>query len=126
MGFCEIRPQVDHFRPIRDCLIALASIEARSGSVVVGGNEPRIEMDRLPIVSESFLVLRAEAQATIGENTYDSGRIFYDFQETDGILYPTRMEFFFGEADLEGGTIEGVEFDVEYPPNHFVIPDSIQ
>ena len=76
--------------------------------------------------TESFLVLGAEGLATIGEDTYSSGRTFYDFQETDGVLYPTRMEFFFGDAEPEPGTIEGVEFDVQFPPDHFTIPDSIR
>lgn len=76
--------------------------------------------------TESFLVVGGEALATIGETTWVSGRTFSGFQETDGILYPTTMEFFFGDADPEPGTFEGVEFNVTFPPDYFVIPDSIQ
>jgi hypothetical protein len=35
------------------------------------------------------------------------------------------MTYFYGEPDPQAGTIDGVAFDVEFPPDYFVVPDSV-
>ena len=74
----------------------------------------------------SFLVVRAEGLATIGGTNYGSGREFFDFQEIDGILYPTRMTYFYGDGDPQPGTIGPIVFNVSFPANHFVVPAALR
>jgi hypothetical protein len=77
------------------------------------------------IDGETFTVLRAEATATIGEMTYTSGRIYSDHQVVDGVLFPTRMQFFYGDGEPQEATIDVVEFGVTFPEGHFAIPDDL-
>ena len=76
--------------------------------------------------AESFLVIRAEGLAIIGETTYESGREYFDYQDFDGILYPTRMTYFYGDGEPQPGSIGSVEFNVAFPDDHFVIPETLR
>jgi hypothetical protein len=76
--------------------------------------------------AESFLVIRAEGLATIGETTYESAREYFDFELTDGVLYPTRMTYFYGDGEPNPGTIGGLEIDSDFPPDHFLIPEDLR
>ena len=73
----------------------------------------------------TFTTIRAEATATIGENTYTSGRIYGDFENRNGVLYPTTMHYFFGDAEPQTASIDVVEFGVGFPEGHFAIPEGL-
>jgi hypothetical protein len=75
--------------------------------------------------AETFLVVRIEGLTTIGGVQYRSGRSYFDFEDTDGVLYPTRMTYFYG-GEPEAGTIGGLEVNPEFPPDHFRIPDTVR
>lgn len=75
--------------------------------------------------AETFTTIRAEATATIGENTYTSGRIFGDFENRNGVLYPTTMGYFFGDGEPQTASINMVEFGVSFPEGHFALPEGL-
>jgi hypothetical protein len=104
------------------------------GLETIGGSDLHVLRVNLPLGAridylldaESFLVIRAEGLARIGETTFKSGREYSDFQEFDGILYPTRMTYFYGDGEPQPGTIGSVEFNVAFPADHFVIPEALR
>jgi len=74
----------------------------------------------------TFLLRRAEAYATIRGVTHHSGRIYHDYRDVEGVKYPSHMEFFYGEGKPQPAVFETVEFDVEFPPEHFLIPENLR
>jgi hypothetical protein len=77
------------------------------------------------IDAATFTTIRAEATATIGENTYTSGRIYGDFENRNGVLYPTTMGYYFGDAEPQKASIDVVEFGVSFPGGYFAIPEGL-
>lgn len=104
------------------------------GRQAMNGSETHVLRVNLPLGARvdyfldagSYLVIRAEGLAIIGGTTYESAREYYDFQEFDGILYPTRMTYFYGDEGPRPGTIGSVEFNVVFPADHFVIPETLR
>jgi len=104
------------------------------GREVVDGVETHKLVVELPlgvpmtyfIDADTYLPLKARADITVDGTEYHPERVYGDYRETEGFLYPRTFTYFWLPDDVNEASVEAVDVNVTLADDRFAIPADLE
>ena len=74
--------------------------------------------------AETYMVLKAAADFTIRGNAHHWERLFTNYREVDGILFPWAFTYPGRQGEILTASVDEIQVDTPLPPEHFQIQGS--
>jgi hypothetical protein len=78
------------------------------------------------IDAETHLPVKMLADVTVDGTEYHPGRIFSDYADQGGMMYPRTVTYWWTGDDMETAVVELVEVDVPLGEDRFSIPAGVE
>ncbi len=78
------------------------------------------------IDAERYLPLKVVADVTVDGTEYHPGRVFRDYADQGGILYPRSVTYWWMPDEVDAAVVERVEVNVSLGEDRFAIPAGIR